>query len=444
MNFSSEPAEPARFQAGFAAVKITPPLGTPLAGYFHERIAERVRDDLYARVMTLTNKDGESVVVVSLDLICVEEGFVNQAKSLIHQATGVPPERTLISATHTHTGPEVRVFGAKVPVDWEYCAKLPVWIAEATGKAWNGRQTATVRHAKTDATGYVFNRIYRLPDGTEVMGRRPNAAGPAGPVDRELGVLGAFDEEGKLLGCVINVGIHTDVIGGAQADFISADWPGEISRSFSAVYGEDTVAMFLQGACGDTNQIPYQRGVLPSKGEQKALSLGRGLAGGAMLALEKAVPIDDDTLKGEMREIPIAWYTRTEALMNEVEDLKKQTDLKPPEKYKIKAIEEWPYDNQTVQFGVQALRIGSLSLFAVPAQIFVPISLEIKKWSCAAQTMVVELANARHSSYIPTTEQAERGAYGTRPIVSRWLEVDAGRKITDTAFLMLRKIQGAD
>lgn len=444
MNNTPHPTAPAKFLAGFAAIKITPPLGTPLAGYFHERIGQRVRDDLFARVMTLTNDDGESVIIVGLDLICVEEGFVNAAKTLIGQSAGVPPERILISATHTHTGPEVRLFGNKVPLDPEYCAKLAGWIAAAAGHAWANRKPATLRHAKTDASGYVFNRIYRMPDGSEVMGRRPDAVGPAGPVDRELGVLGAFSDENELLGCVVNVGIHTDVIGGPDADFISADWPGEISRAFSAVYGEATVALFLQGACGDTNQIPDQPGFNPAKGESKAVSLGRGLAGGAMLALERAEPITDHVLAGEMCEIPIAWYTRSEELMREVAELKAKPDLTVPEKYQIKAIEEWPYDNHTVAFGVQGLRIGSLSLFAVPAQIFVPIALEIKKWSPSAQTMVVELANARLSSYIPTAEQSERGAYGTRPILSRWLEVDAGRKIIDAAFLLLRRLHEAN
>jgi hypothetical protein len=51
------------FQAGAASVVITPPVGTPMAGYYHTRKVEGVHDDLFARdwpmarsVMCLTEK----------------------------------------------------------------------------------------------------------------------------------------------------------------------------------------------------------------------------------------------------------------------------------------------------------------------------------------------------------------------------------------------------
>ena len=44
-------------QAGFAKVKITPPMGTPMAGYYFDRISNAVHDDLYAKALVLD--DGE-------------------------------------------------------------------------------------------------------------------------------------------------------------------------------------------------------------------------------------------------------------------------------------------------------------------------------------------------------------------------------------------------
>lgn len=51
-----------------------------------------------------------------------------------------------------------------------------------------------------------------------------------------------------------------------------------------------------------------------------------------------------------------------------------------------------------------------------------------------------ELANARASGYVPTTEQAERGACGAKPILSRWLCGDAGRRMADAAQVMLHAL----
>ena len=51
------PASAGGLRAGAAAVKITPPVGTPMAGYYHARAAEGVHDDLYAKALVI-EKDG--------------------------------------------------------------------------------------------------------------------------------------------------------------------------------------------------------------------------------------------------------------------------------------------------------------------------------------------------------------------------------------------------
>ena len=85
------------------------------------------------------------------------------------------------------------------------------------------------------------------------------------------------------------------------------------------------------------------------------------------------------------------------------------------------------------------MRIGDAALVGLPAEIFVRIGLDIKQWSPAPSTFVVELANGRASTYVPTTDQAERGAYGAKPILSRWLCADAGRRMADAALVMLHR-----
>jgi neutral ceramidase len=112
----------------------------------------------------------------------------------------------------------------------------------------------------------------------------------------------------------------------------------------------------------------------------------------------------------------------------------------PFEKYLIKRAESWPYDGQNADVPVQAMRIGDIALVGLPAEIFVRIGLEIKHFSPAPFTFVVELANARSSTYVPTTDQAERGAYGAKPALSRWLCADAGRRMADAALVMLHQL----
>ena len=423
-------------------MKITPRLGVSLAGYFHNRIGQRVRDDLFARAIVVEHEDTR-IAIVSCDLICITEEVADAAKGLIEAEAGIRPAQVLVCTTHTHTGPELRA-NSVVPRSKEWVRALPRLVADAVKQATGSMFRATLRPGRMRVEGYSFNRLFRLKDGSELFGKRGRGdeiIATAGPIDPELQTLSVVDEEGNLRALAVHFALHPDVIGGGSADFISADWPGEIGRNIAAVYGDDVVTLLLQGTCGDINHSYHEPTHLPSGGEERAVKIGRGLAGAAMCAAERAEPMEHLPLWGRVAELSIPYYTREPALLAEVERLKAQNpeELHPFEKYLIERTESWPYDGRDAKVPVQAMQIGDVALVGMPAEIFVRIGLEIKQWSPAPFTFVVELANARVSSYVATTDQAERGAYGAKPILSRWLCSDAGRRMADAAQVMLHE-----
>ena len=434
--------EPAVCRAGCAQQIITPPVGTSLAGYFHDRVSTSVRDDLYAKAIVIEN--GESrLALVSCDLIGITEEIAAPAKAFIEQEMGIPPENVLICATHTHTGPEIRS-NAVVPCREAWVAELPRRIADAVKTAADAMCSATLRVGRATAYGCAFNRLFRLKDGSEQFGKRGRDAeviAEAGPIDPELQTLSVVDEAGNLRALAVNFALHSDVIGGGSADFISADWPGMLGQNIAAVYGQDVVTLLLQGTCGDINHVPHGPTYLPRGGPEKAMQLGRALAGVAMYAAERAEPMRKLPLSGRIEVLSIPYYTREAVLMAEIEALKAK-EQGPFEKYLVKRTESWPYDGKNADVPVQAMRIGDVGLVGLPAEIFVRLGLEIKHFSPPSSTFVVELANARVSNYIPTTDQAERGAYGAKPILSRWLCADAGRRLVDAAVVMLHQLWG--
>jgi len=429
--------EPSICNAGCAQQVITPPVGVSLAGYFHDRISKYVRDDLHARAIVLES-DGSRLALVSLDLVSVTDEITAPAKAFIEKEVGITPANVLICATHTHTGPEVRS-NAVVSCSEEWVANLPRLIADAVKTAADSMFPATLRPGRTKVHECSFNRLFRLKDGSEQFGRGGQAINVAGPIDPELQTLGVVDAEGNLRALAINFALHVDVIGGGSADFISADWPGELSKNIAAVYGDNVVTLLLQGTCGDINHSPHNPTNLPRGGPKKAVQLGRALAGAAMYATERAEPMGNSHLAGKIDVLSIPYYTRDATIIAEIEALK----AKEPgafEKYLIKRTESWPYDGKNADVPVQAMRIGDVGLVGLPAEIFVRIGLEIKHFAPAPFTFVVELANARASTYVPTTDQAERGAYGAKPILSRWLCADAGRRMADAAVVMLHQL----
>ena len=437
----TELPKPATCRVGRAQVAITPPVGVSLAGYFHDRRGESVRDELFAKALVIESGTTR-LALVSLDLISVSAEVADSAKDILWREAGLPPAHVLICATHTHTGPELRE-NAIVRVCEQFVGLLPRRIADAVVKASESLAPATLRAGSASVEGYSFNRLFRLKDGSEVFGkggREAEVAGPAGPIDPQLQTLSAVDAKGNLIALAVNFALHPDVIGGGSANFVSADWPGEIGRNIAAVYGKDVVTLHLQGTCGDINHAPHDPTNLPRGGPAKAIQLGRALAGAAMLAMERAEPMTSILLESSIETLAIPYYTRDAKLLEEIAALKKKAKPSDFEKYLIERTESWPHDGKNATVPVQAMRIGDVGLVALPAEIFVRIGLDIKRWSPFRQTFVVELANARASTYVPTTDQAERGAYGAKPILSRWLCPDAGRRMADAALVLLHKL----
>src|SRR5574341_1537750 len=95
----------ARLHAGFGRTKITPPLGTALAG-FGARTggAQGVHDDLWARAFVIGQGAGRIGLVVC-DLCEIDAAFVADVRARSARRTAMAPERLMVAATHTHAAP---------------------------------------------------------------------------------------------------------------------------------------------------------------------------------------------------------------------------------------------------------------------------------------------------------------------------------------------------
>lgn len=418
-------------RAGVARGNITPPPGSCLAGYFHERVAAWRRDSLFCHVVVL-QRDAFCVALVSCDLICFDVGLANRVKAAIERRAGIGPNHVLLHATHTHTGP---VLGniCRLPIDDAYVKALPDRIAGIVNRAVQSLFDAIVFAGSRSEDRLGSNRLGRKRDGSEVFSKA-DVIGPAGPVDPEVLALGIRDMAGRVRGVVINYAMHPDVVGGGGADFFSADWPGEIGRALAGVYGPETVTVFLNGPCGDLNHTRWNPTRLPTGRAAKSVQMGRVLAGNAMAAFETAEPLSVSRCGANVDWLDLPFFTRDAAFEAEMDALEAKPDEEREgwERVLLMMNEGWDKDGQVARVPVQVLRIGDLMIVGLPAEVFTAWGLEIKHWSPTPFTAVVELANGWFG-YIPTTDQAHRGAYGAKPILSRQLVSDAGRQLADAA-----------
>jgi hypothetical protein len=418
--------------AGVAQRVITPGVGIRLAGYYHKRIGERVRDDLHCRALVLGAGDAR-LAIVTLDLVGVQRDWGDAARAEIEQRTGIAGDHILICATHTHTGPGARGGGEGVEQEW--IGRLPGMIADTAETAAADTFDALLFVGRQEEALLASNRLGRTRDGTEVFSKE-GVIDHAGPVNPELLAISVREHDGTVRAMVVNYGMHVDVIGGGTADFISADWPGEMAKAVSGVYGDQAVTLFVNGCCGDINHRLWRETRHPGEGPGKAIQMGRTYAGLAVAATEPAEPLETGECGAEMKVLKIPYYTREAEFMAEIEALRQRDDLEYFEEATIRSVERWDRDGQIAEAPVQVMRLGDLMFVGLPAEIFTMWGNEIKRWSPARHTFVIELANDA-LGYIPTTDQAERGGYGAKPILSRRLIADGGRRIADAVQVMM-------
>ena len=127
---SAEEATPVSFRAGAAMVDITPTLFPVIVnGMVEERTATMAHDVLMSRALVLD--DGkERIAIVVVDSLMLTRAMLDDVKEQASQLTGIPTDRMLISATHTHSAPSAMpCLGSRV--DPEYAQFLPGQIVAA-------------------------------------------------------------------------------------------------------------------------------------------------------------------------------------------------------------------------------------------------------------------------------------------------------------------------
>jgi hypothetical protein len=86
--------------------------------------------------------DGESqLVFVIVDNVGINREVFDEAKRLIHEATGLPKEHMLMSATHTHSATSARGDGDKWN-GWNYGKPLDVYQSFLARRIFDGVQVA--------------------------------------------------------------------------------------------------------------------------------------------------------------------------------------------------------------------------------------------------------------------------------------------------------------
>lgn len=434
------------FRAGAATSNITPELGSSINGGFQDGTAAFIHDELHARCMALD--DGQTkLVLVAADSCVIGRGIFDEARRLVHEATGLPMENMLMSATHSHSCGTLQAVGQSEPspVYQRFVARR---IADGVRRALNNLVPARIGWGVAQVPQHVFNRRWRMKPGgipatplgvttdqvkTNPGVNNPNLLEPAGPTDPEVSFISVQSLEGRPIAVYANYSLH--YVGGVGPGHISADYFGEFARLVGDMLGTNQqdppfVGIMSNGTSGDINNIDFRGGQAKEPPYGRIKIVANDVAQAVAAVCKSLKHHDWVPLAVAQKEIALGLRLPTTDEVARAREVMQQSRLFP----RMETMEQ-VYARETVLLSdfprevsapLQVLKIGDLRVSAIPAEVFVEIGLELKKRH--APTFTVSLANAYHG-YLPTPEQHRLGGYETWRARSSCLEVDASTKI---------------
>lgn len=454
-------------KVGIAETDITPPVGFPMAGYYHERLAEGTIDPLKAKAIVFRGPK-QQAAWVACDLIGIFTDLSRVIRARASEKTGIPAENIVISATHSHTAPdyakELVKYLNHVPQDplrSAYIEKLIAGPVNAISEAYAKAEPMQLEAGSaTQQTPVSFNRRFVMRDGsvkTWMNWQNPDVVRAAGPIDPEIGLIMARSADGKPRGILSNFALHLDTVGGAKW---SADYPHFIEYSLRKTPGNEVISIFGTGCCGDINHVNPR-----SPERNKADVIGGSIGLSVQEQLDKLQKVDatDVVVKSRVVQLPLQDATKEEVaksieILAAAKRKEKVEFLDHVTAYKKLMLDHFrhrePFANaedhitwgvskslagigDSIPVDVTVIALGhDVAIVYLPGEVFVELGLAIKQASPFRTTMVVELTNCVETIYIPNRAAYAGGSY---EVTNSSTLPGSGELLVETAVSLLRE-----
>jgi len=434
-------------KVGFAERDITPGIGMQMAGDYVPAFVKGFHDRCKVRAAVFD--DGRSpVVLVGLDTLVAPESVVKSAREQIHSRCGIAPKAIMIGAAHNHSSGPVGIvrpheydgapelvrhlaYDESSVADEGYLDNLAKQIANAVCEAYENCIEACCGSAIGIEDKVAFSRRFLMKNGltyTHPGQGNPDIVRPMGPIDSEVGVLGAWTREGRFLGCVVNYTCHATTNPGDGLE-ASANWIYYMERVIRGAMGAEIPVVFLQGAAGNVTQVDNLSPYKYPQNTPWAEFVGGRVGAEAVKTLLTIVPGAMKPLEARStvlhipRRIPSPEHIRK---AHEVVKRGKPENASQAEWVFAKEIILLDYKakkSPIVPVEIQAIQIGSVVFSSNPAELFCQAGLDIKAVSPFPQTCVVAYANGA-VGYVPTVDDLGPHGGGYEARLSSYTNLD--------------------
>lgn len=451
-------------KAGFTERDISPSIGMEQPGGYGKSFHKTYHDSCKVRVAVFD--DGKScMALVGIDSLVVPRQVVLEARRQVQLRCGIPETSVLLNASHSHSSGPV---GMVLPGEYEGASDLvrklayeesscadPLYLKQVTDaivdgvtEAYERRQPVVLSFGYGHEEKVSFNRRLRMKNGQSWS--HPGSGNPdileyAGPIDPQVGVIGAWDSQGRLKGVVVNFACHATTNPGG----ISANWIYHLEKTIQGGLDSQAHVIFLQGACGDVTQVDNLSVSQRPKAEEWSQLVGTCVGAEAIKVLllapkvsAAAIDVRQEVLSIKRRPPSAERVAKSLAIVSQPKSMSDPSDW-----LFAKEIVMLDYLNRTtpmVDVEVQCIKLGPCCFVTNPSEYFVKYGLDIKKGSHHPFTFPCELSNGS-VGYVPTEEAfgSEGGGYETRLTSYSNLEVSAGRRIAEKG-IQLANEMGAE
>lgn len=404
----------AGWKAAAAKLNITPTEPMWMSGYAsRSKPGSGKTTEIYAKVLLLEDEEAKRLVTITFDFVGVPQPFGQELAAAVEKRFGIRPANLFLNASHTHSGPMVRLIPpfkaggktrpayAKVPADeadkyvglvQAYLAKLQADLLDEIADCIAQLEPARLQYS-IGRCGFAMNR--RLITERGIL----NSPNPAGPVDHDVPVLQVRSEKKELLAILFGYACHNTVLGlmtfsgdyaGWAQQYLEEDHPGAI-------------ALFVTGCGADQNPYPRRR---PHWAPRHGRALANAVEAG-LIANPRSVA---SSLATGLAYIDLAYDTPPSRETLETKAKSKDSYDRRHGKMLLEYLDATGSLKSKHSYPVQAIRLGdALTLITLGGEVVVDYSLRLKR-ELKGDIWVAGYSNDL-VGYVPSERVLKEGGY---------------------------------
>jgi neutral ceramidase len=392
-------------RVGFGTACITPPLPCRLAGFARRQALSRaVASHLWARSLVLDD-GGTRVGWVVCDLLEVPKPFVDHVRAAVEARGCLDGASLMVSATHTHAGPDVEQVWAEDGRRYEearaaYRSVLPQLVASSVVSAVTALSEAEVAWGEGEVVGVGAPR------------REASRAEP-----QRLSVL-TVSSAARLVGLRMIYACHGTVLGPSNLE-VSGDLVGAGVQALETATGAAGRCSWAQGAAGDISTRWTRRerspaevrrlGSVVADAARQAAARAKPMAGEPTLSLQRSVvalplkgPSGTAASAGARSRQTIGASPRDDKDRSEEALLEEAAAAVEARRCGLRAEEE--------EAEVTVLRVGEMRLCLVPGEPFASVERALVAKTGPQCLRVVGYSNGA-PGYVFGPEEEAQGGY---------------------------------